>query len=75
MKDGLENIDNRVRSIQENDDGTLVESHALWNNAVGRRDPNLGRVERDFPYGRTTYPQESRREGLIHRILRTLGLR
>jgi len=75
MKDGLVDMDNRLCIVRKDEDGTARESHALWNNGRRRVDSSSSRRDSYLHQWRTHYAIEGRTDGLLHRILRKLGLR
>jgi len=62
----------RLSSVRKNDDGTIVESHALWNNAIGRGYPDGTGPGVDFNPGSVRDTLQGRLYGFFNRIKRQL---
>lgn len=73
MINRLKNINDRLRSVGKNDDGTIFESHALWNDP--RRNGSYARRQRaieDFYRWSARDAFYRRLYGLFDRIRRKL---
>ena len=62
----------RLSSVRKNDDGTIVESHALWNSAAGRSKPDGTDIGADFDPGSVRDTLQGRLHGFFNRIKRQL---
>ena len=68
-------FNDRLCIVRKDEDGTFRESHALWNNGRRRVDASSRRRDSYLHQWRTHYAIEGHADGLLHRILRKLGLR
>ncbi|MFH4284910.1 hypothetical protein WAJ30_21190, partial [Acinetobacter baumannii] len=69
MENGLKDIKHRLSAVRENEDGTVWESHALWNYA--RRNVNSGVSGRsdNLNLWRANDPIQRGGDSLFNRIL------
>lgn len=74
MEHGTEDIDSRLRAVRKDDDGTIVESHALWNRGKRVDQTNVLRPAGNLHRWRIHYTPQGRRDSLFDRIKRKLGL-
>lgn len=63
----------RLSSVRKNDDGTIVESRALWNNAKGRDYPDGTGIGVDFNPGSVRDTFKGRLHGFFNRVKRELS--
>lgn len=74
MAHGTEDIDSRLRAVRKEDDGTIVESHALWNRGKRVDQAEVLRTGHNLHRWRAHYTPERRLDGLFDRIKRKLGM-
>jgi hypothetical protein len=74
MKNSTVNIDNGLSAIGKDKNAPIGESFALWNDPAWCGYSRETRVVENLNSWRTHYPIESRRDNLLNRILRKIGL-
>lgn len=75
MQDDPKDIDIRLRSVRENDDGTIVISQARWNRGRGIAKPHPSTLARHGHHWHTDHAPTPPHEHFLYRMLKKLGLR
>lgn len=74
MEHGTKDIDSRLRAVRKDDDGTVKESHALWNSGKRVHQPDILGTANHSSHRFAHHSPQGRMHVLFDRIKRKLGL-